>query len=235
MARRRKNYRPVLRAMFPGVSNILVGIIKRENTKTPKLPKWREKQLARLIKSLNMMASELDRAEKLKMLPTLAWAARSLLELWVWVEYCCKSQENARRFHDDAVRDLFGISRASIAIIRHETGTDDMKIRAVIDNVARVVKRFGIEQLSDDFKRVSAAARELGKEELFLAQNKFYSKLAHPTAFAVGSPSSEKIDRSIRALIFSDGVHWGRQSIRYIRDLILVTFPKPGHEHELNF
>lgn len=43
----------------------------------------------------------------------------------------------------------------------------------------------GIEDLGDDFKRVSEAAGEVGRREEFLSPNKVLSKMAHPTAWVV--------------------------------------------------
>ena len=42
----------------------------------------------------------------------LAWRARNLLELSVWCLYCSKSRENARRFYEDAGRDVLGLFSA---------------------------------------------------------------------------------------------------------------------------
>jgi hypothetical protein len=49
--------------------------------------------LQRFVSEKNMSAS--------------AWMARNLLELMVWVIYCVKSRDGAKRFYDDKVRDVF--------------------------------------------------------------------------------------------------------------------------------
>jgi hypothetical protein len=35
-----------------------------------------------------------------------AWTARNLLELTVWVAYCVRSRDDAKRFYDDEARDV---------------------------------------------------------------------------------------------------------------------------------
>ncbi len=36
-----------------------------------------------------------------------AWMTRNLLELTVWVTYCVRSRDAAKRFYDDKARDVF--------------------------------------------------------------------------------------------------------------------------------
>jgi len=42
----------------------------------------------------------------------LAWAARNLLELWVWSAYVTRSEENLKRFNDDLLFDARDIVAA---------------------------------------------------------------------------------------------------------------------------
>jgi len=42
----------------------------------------------------------------------LAWAARNLLELWVWSAYITRSEENLKRFNDDLLLDVRDIVAA---------------------------------------------------------------------------------------------------------------------------
>jgi hypothetical protein len=128
------------------------------------------------------------------------------------------------------------MSKATMALIKHATGSqdDDPGLTAAMNRLGEFVKKWGINKLEDDFKRVVSAASELGKEKAFVSNNKYLSKLAHPTAWVVNSVTSLEADTMVRDQILKDAVLMARQSLLHIRDLVLTTFPKPGHEHELD-
>jgi hypothetical protein len=215
--------RPFIKVMLPRASHLLVRVIKRENAKSRKLPTWRERQITNFLTVLNIMVSELDRARRKQRISTLAWAARSLLELSIWSEYCCGEEEKAKRFLDDLVRDFYGLSKAII-------GTDGQKsdyaeLDTALDKLADFMKTQGVEKLGDDFKSVRKAADELGKEDFFLNHNKILSKLAHPTALMVQSPKALKPDKVFTNIIFDDGVRFAIASLEHIRDFTVKTFP----------
>lgn len=113
-----KRHRDALNDAFPFHSLRLIAFIKRQNSRLRRLPKWRVRQLQNFVAALNSTAFELDRAWEEKRITTLAWAARNFLELSVWVDYCCASEENATRFKQDTSRDLYGMMAAS----RHYSG-----------------------------------------------------------------------------------------------------------------
>jgi hypothetical protein len=70
--------------------------------------------------------------------PTAAWNARNFLELWIWIEYCSASRENAWRFHEDALRDVLRLTD-SLAKLCELTGVGnefDAPLRRAISEVA---------------------------------------------------------------------------------------------------
>lgn len=192
----------------------------------------RQTQIAKFVDAINLMAVELDRAHRRKCMPTVAWAARSLLELSIWTEYCCASESNAQRFSDDAARDMIGILKMLQRDMREQTGSDDPKISEMMGTFSNFGKAHGIARLGDDFKRVADAARELGKKHHFLSHNKIFSKMAHPTAWAVSS-AGLKSEADARDLFFGEGVGFALASAAHIRDLIITTFPRPKLETEV--
>src|SRR5260370_36800681 len=99
-----KRYQNLLKGAFPGKSLAFVRFLKRRNRNTKKLPKWRVLQIENFVKVLNITAFELERAREEGRLATLAWAARNFLELSIWIDYCCSSEENAKRFKEDTSR-----------------------------------------------------------------------------------------------------------------------------------
>jgi hypothetical protein len=222
--------RPLVKILFPGISRLLARVVKRENAKTRKLPVWRERQTTNFLRLVAIMVKELDGARRRGRMPTLAYTSRCLLELSIWTEYCCASEENAKRFRDDTVRDFYGMSKAFMDIDRQRTGADDAELTALLDRLTDFVKTQGLEKLDDDFKRVSQAARELGKHAIFLNYNKLLSKLAHPSAWMVHSAKTLKADKSYRNEIFDVGARFGLQSVEHIRAFIVQTFPEAARQ-----
>ena len=60
-------------------------------------------------------------AERNGDLAYVAWLARNILELRVWIEYCASSVANTLEFYDDALRDLVDLTRNSLDEL--DTGT----------------------------------------------------------------------------------------------------------------
>jgi hypothetical protein len=118
-------------------------------------------------------------------LPAAAWNARNLLELWIWIEYCSASQEYARRFYEDALRDALGLTE-SLSKMCELTGTvNDFEDQAR-KTLARVaLKEHGVESLDTNYEKVAAAAKKVGLHEWYGACNAHLSKFAHPTAVLV--------------------------------------------------
>jgi uncharacterized protein YaaR (DUF327 family) len=96
----------LLRA-FPGTSKEFTTFLKQQNKRSNKLPNWHVIQIENFVNALNRTAFELERARQEGRLATLAWLARNFLELSIWIEYCCASGENAKRFNQDTTRDIF--------------------------------------------------------------------------------------------------------------------------------
>jgi hypothetical protein len=54
-----------------------------------------------------IMSADLSKAD----LAFIAWMARNILELSVWIQYCSRSRSKAEEFYDDAIRDLVDLNR----------------------------------------------------------------------------------------------------------------------------
>jgi hypothetical protein len=218
----------VLHQFFPERAEGLAGFLKRENCKACKVEEWRERQLINFIQTLILSANDLERAFVERRTTTLAWTTRNLLELSIWIDYCNLSDANAKRFRDDAARDLLGFSRAIQSLQVHETGLEDAELKAAQQRLATFAQSWGISALEDDFTKVSAAARDLGREASYLSLNKLLSKLAHPTAWAVNSVHSVDADEEFREMFFSDGVEMATGSLTSIRTFIITQLPLSG-------
>jgi hypothetical protein len=181
--------------------------------------------------ALNATAFELERARREGRTPTLAWSGRNFLELSIWTEYCCVSEENAKRFREDTSRDLYGM----IAATKGVGITPELRQR--VDGLLQRFERIFNTQsfkVSDEFKMVGKAATELGREREFFSYNKFFSKMAHPTAFIVNSKRRKLFDKRFQAAIFISGVGLALKSMVTLMDFFLAHFPDPNLKRKLN-
>jgi hypothetical protein len=221
---RTRKHRKALIALVPRVPIILSNILERANKQQHKMPDWRVRQLKRFGEQVSIVGADLERARIERRITIIAWNVRNLLELWIWIQFCCVSESNAKRFRDDTQRDFYGMMKAFGKMAQLATGIEDANFTETMDKLRNLGKTHGIENLGDDFKRVSQAAEELGHKEFFLLNNKFLSKLAHPTAFVVHSAGSMKSERDVRDMIFVDGAKYAIDSIRRINNLMATVF-----------
>jgi hypothetical protein len=200
-----KSHQNLMRHSFPETLLTLVAFLKRKNKRLQRVPKWRVRQVQNFAKALNATAFELERAREERRMTTLAWSARNFLELSIWIEYCCASEENARQFDGDTGRDFFGMIAAG-------KQTDDItpeqhhKLEEILQSLEQVLNTESF-KVSDEYKKVSRAAIELGREREFFSLNKFFSKMAHPTAFVVNAKHGEKFQKYLQAAIFIQGAN----------------------------
>lgn len=161
---------------------------------------------------------DLQKAYEQERVMTVAWLARNLLEIFIWVRYCSLSESHAKRFHDDAMRDFYGYCQA----LKGLNVRGDGELKQSIDNLLRGYSNFaksqGIAEVADDFTRVRKAAEELGETKLFLSMNKVFSKLAHPTALAMDAAWTEVGRKRYRDLFVVDATEMAIRSLEVLED-----------------
>jgi hypothetical protein len=157
----------------------------------------------------------------------LAWRARNLLELSVWSIYCSKSKANARRFYEDAGRDVFGLFSAftkwGVATSQNAEWRDPLA--GAMQDLSRRARAEGINSLDGPYKQVRKAAEECGLGEHFNLSYKMFSKFAHPTAMQIlAVPDEEKISKQ-KDQFFSQGCLFFRGAFEAIEGQLLQQSP----------
>jgi hypothetical protein len=132
----------------------------------------------------------------------IGWLARNILELRVWVQYCSISQEKAMEFCDDGLRDLADINRYGSELAPEQL----------------TVLREEVSSLSPDkgpyqYKLVRQAAKDSGLADLFEANYKPLSKLAHPTALSIMVTLVGASGDSIRMSLVEEATKWAYEAI----------------------
>lgn len=214
--------------LFPGPAIRIVRTITSRNREMQKIEPWRQGQLVNFTTTLAVLAGEFKKAYERKSLGALGWAARSILELSVWIDYCNLSDEHAKTFYHDEVRDAYGLSKALEAYLQAHGKEHDF-MQKTKDAVVGYAQSLGISDPYDEFKRVSDAAAEVGRKEEFSSANKMLSKFAHPTAYAVGRVIEIR-DSAFYEVILELGIPLIVRSYSGIRDVAASFFPEAEPE-----
>jgi hypothetical protein len=188
----------------------LIDIDKRHAYET-----WRLALAVDLVESVERNCEQLFETMGKDRLPTVAWIARNLLELHVWVTYCGVSRENAWRFHEDALRDISGLTDA------HKKKCDAMGIQDDFSEIAaqRITnvasEKLGLENIDSNFLSVAKAAIAPGVDlgGRFGPFHRSLSKFAHPTAGLVhGISHQAEVCRQLQAAFTTEGVYYAARS-----------------------
>lgn len=122
-------------------------------------------------------------------LPLAGWAARCLLELSVWNTYVLASEENAKRFHDDALADAaeaIGSLPRNIDDAPNSDAAERYKVmmteqQPAFEEQLRTASELGVSRHLE----VREIAKLVGKERRYALFYRILSKLAHATAASV--------------------------------------------------
>ncbi len=120
-------------------------------------------------------------------LADIAWHTRNLLELCVWVMYCCQSKENAHTFYGDAARDGHDIL-STFQKWSSTTGLypqDENTYNAALNRLEQSATRKNVSDIDESYQRVHEIAKTVGLEHHFSTLNKALSKFIHPTAYSI--------------------------------------------------
>jgi hypothetical protein len=115
--------------------------------------------MVKFMFSLTYNVDELLQGFNQKRIWKLAWAARNLLELAIWVEYCNASPANAKQFRDDSARDLLGTGRSIQKHVELATGKTSAELHRALSELVKMAEdQFGVSDLKDDYTRVVEAS-----------------------------------------------------------------------------
>jgi len=156
--------------------------------------------------------AELWRAEEGKNIQYTAFAARNLLELLVWAQYCAVSEESAARFRQDAARDAYGMV-AALDKLANQFPSTQVDFSQIIAETKPSLQRLsavtGIDETDTRFRSVAEAARQLGSEVAasYRGLNIILSKFVHPTAMSVIADWPSEIGKEFSRGLLLTGTH----------------------------
>jgi len=192
----------------------LNGIYRTLSENRQQLEPWRLTLTIDLMQGVERNCEELLETMGKDRLAAAAWIARNLLELLVWVKYCGTSVENASRFHEDALRDLKGLTELHGKIcdgagIENETAADTAQR---INELAS--GKLGLAEIDSKYLTVAKASKTEGIAlPCFQPFHQFLSKFTHPTAALVhGIAHQLENSRNLQAICTTHGVYFAAQS-----------------------
>jgi len=182
---------------------------------TDRLKEMRPELVKRFRHVVNGNVDELNCAMKSGKLNAVAWLTRNLLELAIWSSYCLRSEGNAKQFVLDSARDLHDAMDVPDGILSQSFSFREARAESIAN-----AKQDGFETLDENYKAVSAVARELGHAQEFRTLNKMLSKFAHPTALAVIFDNDQVKDR-FREKFYAIGLRLAEETLKMLDGALL--------------
>src|SRR5437870_5208709 len=161
--------REKLQTAIPGRLQELIEVIAARRDKDEI---WYVDLITKILQSVHRTCRDLLKTMEQDAVSAAAWNARNLLELWIRIKYCAASRTNARRFYEDTLRDMQGLSD-SLSKLHEIRGLGNEFEAAAAQKIAEVASdKLGLSSLDGAFERVSDAAKSIGQEQWFSANNK---------------------------------------------------------------
>lgn len=216
----------LLQSEFQAISKNLRRL-QKANPDNSILKDWHEDMIHHFAGEvgLNILRMDLLRKHREHNLPTLAYVVRNLLELHVWISYCCKSETNARHFYEDRWRDGVGLQKAIRTLMNAVPAVPnaseiDAALRSFESTLHNTAVTAGITSISQDYKRVAAAADEIGFKKAFVSFNTLLSKYAHPTSMTVLTFIQGEANDRIFSQFFFLGIAFAQTGYKTINEYI---------------
>jgi hypothetical protein len=211
--------RDKLQAVIPNRLQELLDIIVSRKSHDSVEP-WFADLVHKLLLSVDRVRYDLLKTMEQEAISAAAWNARNLLELWIWLKYCAASEENARRFHEDALRDIQGLTDA-LSKMHEEQGIPNEFEASAREKLAEVAEKLGLDSLDSSYLHVADAAEAVGLADSFGSTNKFLSKFAHPTAgLVLGIMHQSETHRSLQATMTTTGVYYAGQCTIVLGEIV---------------
>jgi hypothetical protein len=172
---------------------VISDAFKRGNEVGKKFPDWRAYQILKFLQYTALYAEDLNSTYQAKRTDSLAQAMRNLLEIHIWTHFCA-TEPNAKRFFDDAARDMRELFEPMQALYTKVNDKPEQRIAASLTElITRGTNEFGIPEIEAGYTQLNNAAAVVGKQFEHAKFCKAASKFAHPTSllFSMREPQDD--------------------------------------------
>lgn len=182
---------------------------------------WFADLVVKILLSVNTIRGDLLKTIDQDAVSGAAWNSQNLLELWVWLKYCGTSRENARRFHEDALRDMQGLTDALSKLHALQGIPNEFEATARVKLAETARDKFGMNSLVSDYTHVADAAKSVGLGDFFMSNNKLLSKFSHPTAgLVLGIMHQSETHRNLQATLTTSGLFFAGQCVIALEQIV---------------
>lgn len=201
-----------------------------EKCKNPdELWKWR------VISGLFVLSFEhydglIDANKRNLSLSTIAFHARSLLELFVWTRYALDSDENIKRIHADSLNDAKDIAAKMAEVANRSDGKFAFDEAAALNKLRNLANTEGHAEPTKKFIRLNQLPIEDVIISYYESENKILSKLAHPCGLTIVGMVGESTEEEIKPMIVKAGCRWFSTVVKALAPMIdLEVTWQPEH------
>jgi hypothetical protein len=215
--------RDKLQTAIPNRLQELLDIITSRKSQGSVEP-WFADLVTKLLLSVDRVRYDLLKTMEQEAISGAAWNARNLLELWIWLKFSAPSQDNARRFFEDALRDMQGLTDA-LSKMHAERGLPNEFEASARDKLAELAReKLGLDSLDSGYLYVADAAKAIGLADSFGSTNRFLSKFAHPTAgLVLGIMHQSGTHRNLQAVMTTTGIYFAGQCVIVLEEIVQAT------------
>ncbi len=219
--------REKLQTVIPNRLQELYDLITNCKSKGTAEP-WFADLVVKILLSVNRVCGDLLKTIDQETVSGAAWNSRNLLELWVWLEFCATSRENARRFYEDALRDMQGLTDALSKLHALQGIPNEFEASARMKIEKAAPDKLGLDSLGGDYTRVTHAAKAVGLGDFFASNNRLLSKFAHPTAgLVLGIMQQTEAHRNLQATLTTSGLFFAGQCVIALEQIVLAIPSRP--------
>ena len=174
-----------LLTIIPNHGQTLLTALERASHGDEKLPAWKTQQILNFINAVRVYSDDLTDRYKNRRIDALAQTVRNLMEVCIWTQYCNLSEQHAKTFYEDCVRDMREMMEAVSALYTSANGRPEERLVGMLDGIRTAAAQSGFQDFDHGYQRVYDAAKEVGRIDAFKAMYKVGSKLAHPTSMSL--------------------------------------------------
>jgi hypothetical protein len=182
---------------------------------------WYQNTLLALASELQLAAVELFEGDNHAQVTRVAWAARNLLELYYFVRYVLSSEENARRFHEDALCDY----RDMMKWMAKVPGIEAL-LKVGQDKIAELSGSLEQTDEQDSYLKAANIANTFKEDFPFGMANKFLSKFVHPTSLSIQLRLQPEADPVMRGLMVQTGMNYIEHTFPQLAAELRTLHPK---------
>lgn len=199
------------RAMYEHVAelahNRLPALIDALNGESDVIRRRQTEARASVLRQVQTCYSDIQYGKEKNHVALKAWAARNLLELWVWSLYITRSDTNLERFNRDVMLDVI----ETVTALSLPTNDDGHRTPEQHERFVSEMQKHKIAMgyaPKERILHVGGIAKEVGLEKVYSKYYPMFSKAAHQSAMLVlAGPQKHPMGAGMPE-IFSSIVIW---------------------------